>query len=217
MSRAGYADFFPAAPSVLAEKKAQAERERSRQRSHRDYDRDTSNGALSSNSLTNTTSNSTNFSTITSTQTVTKTALPSHLLQSNNRSSAITTQSLPVLPAPKHSLPPRPQVSLVQSYASKEPPPLPPPPPALPTPKGTPPAIPAIKQDPTKRNWRLKYDPALEEKGVPKKSKDTIVRFDGEGVRFYIFVASNFPRHTPIPVELRRCRGTESSQLTERE
>lgn len=186
MSRAGYADFFPAAPSVLAEKKAQAERERTRQRSHREYERDPPNGAISSNSLVN--NGSTSSSTVTSTQTLTKSSLPSHLAQSNNRSPALSTISPPVLPSPpigtRHSLPPRPQVSLVQSYVPKEPPPLPPPPPALPTPKATPPAV---KQDPAKRNWKLKYDPALEKKGDPKKSKDTIVRFDGEGVCVYIF------------------------------
>lgn len=191
MSRAGYADFFPAAPSVLAEKKAQAERERARQRTHREYnnDRDSSNGALSAASLTSTASTSTTSSTVTSTSTFTKSSLPSHLQHSNNRTPTVLSSSPPVLPSPpvgtRHTLPPRPQVSLVQSYIPKEPPPLPPHSPALPTPKATPPAV---RSDPAKRNWKLKYDPLLEKKGVPKKSKDTIVRFDGEGVRVYIFV-----------------------------
>lgn len=197
MSRAGYADFFPAAPSVLAEKKAQAERERARQRTHREYnnDRDSSNGTLSATSLTSTTSTSTNnSSTATSASTFTKSLLPTHLLHSSNRTPTVSSPSPPVLPSPpigtRHSLPPRPQVSVVQSYIPNEPPPPPPHSPTLPTPKATPPAA---RSDSAKRNWKVKYDPQLEKKGAPKKSKDTIVRFDGEGVCVYIFV---FGRHS---------------------
>ncbi|KAF8252699.1 histone H3-K4 methyltransferase Set1 [Wilcoxina mikolae CBS 423.85] len=155
MSRAGYADFFPAAPSVLA-KKAQAERvakekkEKAKARAHEEYDRDIS-GARSAGSTTSAAS------------------IPAH---SNSQLTPATSSSSPPESSPRATtkaerLPP------VETY--KEPSR-----PTIPTPKATPPA--AVKPEPLERNCRIKYDPALDKDSVSRKGKQPIYRYEGEGV-----------------------------------
>ncbi|RPA94001.1 histone H3-K4 methyltransferase Set1 [Choiromyces venosus 120613-1] len=184
MSRAGYADFFPAAPSVLAEKekkKAQAEKQDRRARNvPDDYDRESN--AISVSDLGGIASSSCAPISVGA-------PLPSGHLVTTSTLTPTTTSSSPPPPllspsagtATKGDNPP-PKLA-AQPTSTREPYPLPPipipPPPAPLTPKGTPPAI---KSDPSRRNWKVKYDPFLEKKGVPKKSKEPILRWDGEGI-----------------------------------
>jgi len=158
MSRAGYADFFPSAPSVLA-KKAQAERaakerEKAKRRAHDEYDRDIS-GARSAGSTTSAAS------------------IPAH---SNSQLTPATSSLSPPESSPRAAskaerLPP------VETY--KEPPR-----PTIPTPKATPPA--AVKPEPLEQNCRIKYDPVLDKDPASRKGKQPIYRYEGEGVRTYI-------------------------------
>jgi len=196
MSRAGYADFFPAAPSVLAEKekkKAQAEKQDRRARNvPDDYDRESNTilGRIHSSSCA---------------PISVGVSLPSGHLVTTSTLTPTTTSSSPPPPllspsagaATKGDHPP--SKSAAQSTSTREPYPLPlppiPPPPAPLTPKSTPPAI---KSDPSRRNWKVKYDPFLEKKGVPRKSKEPILRWDGEGVCIYLFIYFPFLCHNVV-------------------
>ncbi|PWW72012.1 histone H3-K4 methyltransferase Set1 [Tuber magnatum] len=184
MSRAGYADFFPAAPSVLAEKekkRAQAEKQDRRARNlPDDYDRESN--AISLSDLGRIPSSSCAPISVGA-------SLPSGHLVTTSTLTPTTSSSSPPPPllspsagtATKSDHPP--SKLAAQSTSTREPYPLPPPPipppPAPLTPKGTPPAI---KSDPSRRNWKVRYDPFLEKKGVSKKSKEPILRWDGEGI-----------------------------------
>ncbi|CUS13248.1 unnamed protein product [Tuber aestivum] len=184
MSRAGYADFFPAAPSVLAEKekkRAQAEKQDRRGRNlPDDYDRESNSISLS------------DLGRIPSSScapiSVGASLPPGHLVTTSTLTPTTTSSSPPpplLSPsagtAAKGDHPP--SKLAAQTKRTREPYPLPPPPipppPAPLTPKGTPPAI---RSDPSRRNWKVKYDPFLEKKGIPKQSKDPILRWDGEGI-----------------------------------
>ncbi|CAZ85029.1 unnamed protein product [Tuber melanosporum] len=184
MSRAGYADFFPAAPSVLAEKekkRAQAERQDRRARNvPDDYDRESNAISVSDPGHIHSSSCAPISVGV---------SLPSGHLVTTSTLTPTTTSSSPPPPllspsagtTAKGDYPPNKLAA--QSTSAREPYPLPPPPippPLAPlTPKGTPPAI---KSDPSRRNWKVKYDPFLEKKSTTRKSREPILRWDGEGI-----------------------------------
>jgi histone-lysine N-methyltransferase SETD1 len=175
MSRAGYADFFPAAPSVLA-KKAEAERaakEKARQvHVHDDYDRDAT-GVLSIGSTASTSS-----------------VPPSHpnptLTPSTSHSSPPTQVSPASVTAKLES-----QTSATTTITNgdyKDPlPSAPPSSSSLLTPKATPPAT-SLKSEPqTKRDhqgMRARNELGDDRSKTPKQNKSST---EAEGVCCYIF------------------------------
>ncbi|KAI5795228.1 hypothetical protein EDC01DRAFT_77270 [Geopyxis carbonaria] len=152
MSRAGYADFFPAAPSVLAKKKAAEEKARRRQ--HDEYERDSS-GSLSATSISTTTTISNGNSNLT--PSTSNSSPPAHASPSTKVDitvSAVTQRDHPSALLTPKATPPAAAVPL-PAMASQ------------------------VKPDPTKHNMRIKYDPMLE-KG--EKGRHPLYRLDGEGV-----------------------------------
>ncbi|KAF8472784.1 hypothetical protein BDZ91DRAFT_449929 [Kalaharituber pfeilii] len=150
MSRAaGYADFFPAAPSVIAEKERIArERARAQEAVYVARGAATTTSTSIDTSYKNSASSNRVGSILTPTTT---TSSPPAVLSPANRydaSARVDTHSHGDLP---------PQVM---------------------TPKATPPA----SSDLTKNNMKCIYDPELEAKGVPRRSKKPIYRINGEGV-----------------------------------
>lgn len=174
MSRAGYADFFPTAPSVLAKKAqaAKAAKEKRRIQQHDEYcrDRDIS-GALSAGSTASST-----------------TSVPT-TTQSNSQLTPATSSSSPPDGSPRPATTsPNAEVSTTEKGKKALPPPIEQPRPAIPTPKATPPA-------PQRRNCRAGYDPFLDKNPAAKKSGKVTYRYDGEGVRLCIslFIFSPAP------------------------
>lgn len=170
MSRAGYADFFPTAPSVLA-KKAQSEKlarwkstqqAKQLQRSH-DEDLPPTDASVAPSSESTT-----------STSTVTSTAAYTTLTPATSNSSPPTHTSPRKPPEPEHH---------VKAEA---------PVPALLTPKATPPAVPApaVRE---RQHCRIIFDPILEKDKIPELGKYPIYRWDGEGVSSCIFFFSFSP------------------------
>ncbi|KAI5804187.1 hypothetical protein DFH27DRAFT_610221 [Peziza echinospora] len=155
MSRAaGYADFFPAAPSVLAEKERAAAREQARP--HDPYAKDVPRGA----------SNTSN---------------PNH--DSPYKSSSVSGRVASILtPSTSTSSPPAvfsPTTNPsyegtsrngVNNDATSQQ--------EIMTPKATPPAC----ADPTKKNMKCIFDPELQKSGGLRKGQKPIYRINGEGV-----------------------------------
>jgi len=180
MSRAGYADFFPAAPSVLAKKAqaAKAAKEKVRIQQHDDYDRDRDiSGALSAGS---TASSTTSIPTTAHSNSQLTPATSSSSPPDVSPQPATTSPNAEVLTAEKEkkALP-----SLVEQLQ-----------PAIPTPKATPPA-------PQRRNCRVEYDPFLDEGPSAKRGGKVTYRYDGEGVCAYIFPPRS-PSALPAPTSI---------------
>ena len=158
MSRAaGYADFFPAAPSVLAEKERAAARERARP--HDQYAKDVPRGA-------STTSNSNHDSSYKSSSVSGR--VPSILTPSTSTSSPPAVFS----PTANQSYEGTSRNSLNNDATSQQ---------EMMTPKATPPAC----ADPTKKNMKCIFDPELQPKsGGVRKNQRPVYRINGEGVCF---------------------------------
>lgn len=198
MSRAGYADFFPAAPSVLAEK-AKAERIARWKANRAALEKQKVEQELQ-NSPPPTTPQSTvqhdedRTDVVVEAGSATSTSTASSI---NGAGAAHATTLTPATsvcspPAITHSPKKPPDLELSQAPA----------PAALLTPKATPPAAPApvsslpalAKQRPPKtRSMKITFDPTLNKEKIPELGKYPIYRYDGEGVCFYIFPS---PRYT---------------------
>lgn len=203
MSRAGYADFFPAAPSVLAEK-AKAERIARWKANRAALEKQKVEQELQ-NSPPPTTPQSTvqhdedraDVGVEAGSATSTSTASSINGAGAAHATTLTPATSVCSPPATTHSPRKPPDLELSQAPA----------PAALLTPKATPPAAPApvslpalAKQPPSQsRSMKITYDPVLNKEKIPELGKHPIYRYDGEGVRFYIFPS----RVTPCVVELR--------------
>lgn len=174
MSRAGYADFFPTAPSVLASKKAQADRdarEKARQLQQREVSRRQAQTALHDDYVRDT-SGVRSAGSASSTSTATG-SVPTYLL-AQNLTPSTSNSSPPAQLSPANGAKTDVQVrsaALAGSHRDA--------PPAIPTPKATPPAAPAPPSNRPK-NYLITYDPFLE-KDAKKHSQPTY-RFNGDGV-----------------------------------
>ncbi|TGZ78350.1 histone H3-K4 methyltransferase Set1 [Ascodesmis nigricans] len=159
MSRAGYADFFPTAPSVLARKakderlarwKSTQQAKQLQQTIDEDHQSIHAKDAPSSETATSTSTVASNASYTTLTPATSNSSPPAHA--SPDKQSEPEHNAKPEVPAP-----------------------------VLLTPKATPPAVstpPARKR----RNCRITFDPVLEKDKIPELGKYPIYRWDGEGI-----------------------------------
>ena len=155
MSRAaGFADFFPAAPSVLAEKERARERALAKDAHTKDA---TTRGAAG-------TAGTSNASIYDSYKTDTSSKRVSSILTPNNSTSPPSTQLSP-------SSISRPDVSARPDAHSH----VDVPPPLITTPKATPPA----HTNPNRKDMKCTYDPELQPKGFPRAFRKPIYRING--------------------------------------
>lgn len=153
MSRAaGFADFFPAAPSVIAERERVA---REQARAQDTYLQDITNGTTGISKagidISHTGSAASKRVGAILTPNTTTSSPPIALSPTNRYDGSARHEIHPTVDAP---------------------------PALMMTPNATPPAF----SDPSKQNMKCTYDPELEPRGIPKKHKKPQYRINGEGV-----------------------------------